>query len=366
MKQLLLLALTVLIGTGAYAQRTSTIHGRKDLNAASALPNAHLPGTAAKTTALGDSLILFHINSTDTITIYSVTNDSGFVAGMDAYGDKGFAERYDVPGTDSTLQVIGIVTRFGGHINPASTKTVMLAVWSQGPRTVSFRPTIFNNGLPNTLLTNKTVPITQLGISLVDTAVDTAKLNYFATPTTYLSDSFFVGYTVNYTWGSLGGDTIGLYSNQDGDRSAPTYFVSGTDTTINNVNVTQYDDNTWHDNAVENFAIAYNLYVFPVVVVGTGTAVRGITRNELTFFGALPNPAANEVKVKVSLASATDISIELMDMAGRPVSTVSSSNLSAGEHFIPVNISELPAGEYLYLVRTRDGNGVASKLVVAR
>jgi hypothetical protein len=368
MKKLLLLAVTAAVSTMSFAQKSgiSQVKGGAFTNEFQF--SSATPGAAAKTTAVGDTLGLTHFGTGDTITLYYATGDSGYVAGTDAFEDKGFAERYDFKASDSTLKVIGVIARFGGRINPASTKAVTFNVWAQGPKAVSFRPTIFNNGLPAASLASKIVPITQLGIGLADTAADTTKAHYFPTATSFLSDSFFVGYTINYTWAGLAGDTIGLYSNQDGERSEPGYFaISTSDTTINNVNVTQYADNTWHDNNVENFSLFNNLMIFPIVVVGPGIgAVGGVTKNDLTFLGNYPNPATNSTNIKFALAQQTDVTVEIMDLNGRSIRQVSRKSLSAGEHFIPVNTADLPAGEYLYLVRTGTGNGMASKMIIIR
>ncbi len=340
MKKVLLLAVTASISVVSFAQKA----GFSKTKNVQYIDNAYTPignpsGTAAKTTGVGDTIALTHIGSLDTLTIYSASGDSGYVAGTDAFGDKGFAERYDFKASDSTLKVIGVIALFGGKISPISIKTVTFNVWSQGAKSVSFRPTIFNNGLPASSLTSRSVPITQLGISMVDTANDTTKSFLFATPTAFLTDSFFVGYTINYTWAAMAGDTLGLYSNQDGERTEPGYFaISTSDTTINNVNVTQYADNSWHDNNIENFGIFNNLFIFPIVIVGPGTstAVSGITRNDFTFYGNYPNPASDATNVKIALAHSADVTIDIMDVTGKAIKTVTSKNLSVGEHLISV------------------------------
>jgi hypothetical protein len=369
MKKLLLLAITGTIGISAFAQHTAITSesNARIVNDQHYLPIS-APNTAAKTTGLGDTLGLTHFGSGDTTTIYSFVHDTGFVLGTNVFGDKGFAERYDFASTDSTLKVIGVVALFGGTITPASTKTVTLNVWSQAAKTVSYRPTIFDNGLPGSVLTSRIVPITQLGIGLADTAADTTKAFVFASPTAFLTDSFFVGYTINYTWAALAGDTIGLYSNQDNERNDPVFFpYSTSDTTINNVNVTQSADGAWHDNAVDGYGLLNNLSIFPIVIVGPGTVgVPAVTRKDFTFYGNYPNPATNNTNVKFALAATADVTLSVMDMSGRMISTISEKNLTAGAHEISVNTSALPAGEYIYAIQTNNGGGIASKMVVTR
>jgi hypothetical protein len=55
-----------------------------------------------------------------------------------------------------------------------------------------------------------------------------------------------------------------------------------------------------------------------------------------------------------------------MDMTGHSINTISESGLSAGEHIVPVNTSALPAGNYLYIIHTSGGDGIASKMTVIK
>lgn len=366
MKKLLLLALSAGLALGASAQKgtVTTSIGKKTINEGTVVTLS-----AARTTAVGDTITRSHISLSDTPRLYLAPGtDTGFIVGMDAFGDKGFAERYDVKGSDSTMQVLGVVTLFGGTINTSSSKTVNLNVWSEGAKTTWIRPTLFNSGYPNTVLTSRNVSIKSLGIGVADTALDTFKTYAFATPTAYLTKNFFVGYDISYTWATANGDTISLYSSKIGSRVGTAYTVSGTDTTINNVNCTQYADGTWHDNLQSNFGVAQNLYVFPIVKIGAAVinSVNGVTRKGLTFYGNYPNPAATSTNVRFALAKSTDVTISVMDASGKVVSTVNNSNMSAGEHTISLETTNLAAGNYIYLIRTTEGEGMASQLTVAK
>jgi hypothetical protein len=368
MKKLLLLAVTASISTSLFAQSAKFEKSTKTTTVDDLSYPMIINGTAAKGTAVGDTFALTHFGSGDTTSIYNYVNDSGYVLGTNAFGQKGYAERYDVNQYDSTMKVIGVFVRFSGRFLPTTTKTISLNVWSQGPKTVAFRPTLFNNGLPATSLASGTVSIAQLGIGVpAETAPDTLKSFLFPTPTAFLTDSFFVGYTINYDWNTLAGDTIGLYSNQDGERSEPGVFVVSTsDTTINNVNAILGSDDVWADLAVRTSFFA-NLSVFPIVIIGNPTvSVNGIKRNEFTFFGNYPNPANNNTNVKIALARTADVTIDVMDMSGKQVNQITNKSLTAGEHVIEVNTANLAAGEYIYIVRTSNGDGIASKFVVVR
>ncbi len=367
MKKLFLLSIGTALSFGVFAQGGSR-HAHVTATTAVTSSATEIPISHERTTAIGGSDTLTNWTGTDTLAIYSTgTNaDSGYCAGTDVYGDHGFAERYDFNTADSSLRVTGVIALFGGTVSPSSTNHVTFKVWSVGAQVAApFSPTTgaassfwFDSGFPNTVLTSQNVQLTNLGL-------DTLKIFMFATPTAYLNHSFFVGYDITYTWGS--GDTIGLYSNKDGERTSNAYNVVGTDSIANNVNVTEFSDNTWHDNAADNFGLFYNYAMFPIVAVGTANlSVSGVTRNDLTFFGNYPNPAVNSTNIKFSLANSASVTVTIADMSGRTINEVSFASLTAGEHIVPVPTANLAAGDYIYVVHTSTGSGIASKLTVIK
>ena len=134
---------------------------------------------------------------------------------------------------------------------------------------------------------------------------------------------------------------------------------------INVQNATMESDNTWYDNYTQNDSLYNDLAIFPIVKIGGPTSV-GITKKNLTFFGNYPNPATDQTNIRFSLAAGTDVTIQVMDMTGKTLKIITQNKLAAGEHIIPVDISGFAAGNYLYLVHTADGAGVASELTVLK
>lgn len=322
--------------------------------------------TAAKTTAVGDTVLLDNTSTTDTFVSYSLANpDSGFVFGTNALGDKGFAERYF---STNDVQVIGVLTQFTGHVNPASTKDVVFNVWNVGARTsTGVSGHLFHSGYPGTSIANRTASVTSLGITTTGTGNDTAKVFAFspASPATHL---FFIGYTVAYDPTNFGGDTLGLISTIDGERNLttqPIYNVVGADTIINDLNTTMFADGTWHNNATSHFTIWNNLAIFPIVIIGQPSEVSGVTKNNFTLFGNYPNPANNETNIKFAVANNTEVTVVVYDIAGRVINTIK-QNCNAGTQTMALNTSALASGEYMYLVRTAEGEGIASKFTVAK
>jgi hypothetical protein len=55
-----------------------------------------------------------------------------------------------------------------------------------------------------------------------------------------------------------------------------------------------------------------------------------------------------------------------MDMTGRILSTVERSRLSAGDHNVEVSTANLASGNYVYLIRTSDGDGLGVQFTVSK
>jgi len=377
MKKILTLSLLFISCYCSFAQRIQQIHAQP---ASVYYPVESVGGMGAieRVTAAGDTFKLSHIPSSDTIVYYKIgVSDSGYVTGTNNWGDKAFAERYTINGTDSSVQVIGVYALFGGKVKPGSTQKVTFNIWDAGAQK-PITATLIYNGFPNNVLDSVSVPVTGLGIG---TTIDTVKKFMFATPSPVISSSFFAGYSISYTFDTSAGattlgDNIALASSKNGERipagatglySVDTsYGVDTTSDTLLNVqNATLGADNAWYDNYTQNDSLKNNLAIYPIVLVGNATGVTQITRNGFTFLGAYPNPATSVTHISFSLFSNADVSVQLMDMAGRVVSSAADRNLAAGRHSMALATDALPAGDYLYLVRTSAGDGIAGKLTLA-
>jgi hypothetical protein len=374
MKKIVLIAAAALMSVTGFAQQSVN----RPLKHA-ALVNAMMsPQTIknAKTTGNGDTLIKSYYNSaTDTLTLFVpdvvTPYDSGFTAGMNARGQKGYAERYTINGADSSIQPLGVYIYFYGRANSGSTKTVRVAAWSQGPKTpVTGRPKLFFNGVPSTLLNSVNVNLKDLRDATG--VIDSFGLFRFPTPAAYINDSFFVGYDMSYNWASLGGDTITVIQTERNSRKTPGYFVQGTDTVVNVQNATLLSNNTWVDNlngaGGNGIANHYIMFAMFKVKIGTGggVGVNGITNNDLTVFGTYPNPANNIAKLKFSLNKPTDVSLVVLDMGGRIVYSTTEGNLATGAHELPINTANLAAGNYHCLIRTASGGSMGIEMTVVK
>ena len=356
MKKIGTLIVAVVLGYGGFAQRIARVSEQH----VSVLRSANNTSSARTTTRGRDTLS--NISDVSTLALYKVGSDSGYVTGTNFWGDQAFAERYDFNWHANTVQVIGVIAFFGGKVNPLSTHAITFNIWDQSaPQAVA--PALYYNGFPNNLLDTLTVPVTQLGIGPV---IDTEKAYFFATPSAVLSSSFFAGYSINYNYATLNGDTLGLISSSNGSRALSTIYSidSVGDTALNVQNATMGSDNVWYDNYTQDDSILNDLAIYPIINTATQLNVNGITRNALTFYGNYPNPADGSTDIKFSLAKNTSVTIQITDMVGRAEKTIKEDNLGAGTYVIPVNTADLAAGDHLYLVRTSGGDGMAGKMSV--
>ncbi len=70
--------------------------------------------------------------------------------------------------------------------------------------------------------------------------------------------------------------------------------------------------------------------------------IAGVTIGEVN-----PNPASEVVRIDYSLVSASNVSITLIDLAGKELLVLSNDiTTSAGEHFVELNVSSLSSGAY--------------------
>ncbi len=321
----------------------------------------------ARTTAIGDTIHLSHIGVHDTLALYKYA-DGGYVTGTNSNGDRGFAERYDFNGNDSSMRVLGVMAQFGGKVNPSTTNTVSFKLWAISAPTVITSSLVYE-GFPKNSFDTLVVPFTQLGIG---SASDTLKSFYFDTASITLNGSFFVGYDMNYALSTVG-DTIGLATSLNGHRNMPVAHIdtfvddfedTTIDKTINVVNATQWSDGNWHENYTQNDSMFNNLAIYPIVAILKPTGIAHITRNGLSLFGCYPNPANDQANIKYSLSKNTGVTIQLRNMQGLLVQEIRENELGSGEHVSAFKTSNLPAGNYVYLVLTDSGDGIAGQLTI--
>ncbi len=84
-------------------------------------------------------------------------------------------------------------------------------------------------------------------------------------------------------------------------------------------------------------------------------AVSGVT--------VFPNPATDKVNVEFNLKNASDVSVEVTDITGKVVETLSLTNASVGANTAELNVSNYATGMYSVVVKSNDAS-VTKKLVI--
>lgn len=130
----------------------------------------------------------------DTLTLYTYTNNGGYLTGHNAYADKAKAEYYVNPTPGA--QVTGALLYFAvaKTLNPA-TASITAKVWNANG----------TNSSPGTVLASKSVLISSIAANV--TAQQITYVN-FTTPAT-VSGNFYVGFEMT----NAAGDTVALVSS---------------------------------------------------------------------------------------------------------------------------------------------------------
>ena len=146
------------------------------------------------------------------------------------------------------------------------------------------------------------------------------------------------------------GDAVRLY-DQDGQLQDEVYYTTEapwpTDFAGEDRTIALVDADT--DNAQgENW-----------VADGRGTPLGANRPSSVSIFGGKvpaaelalhPNPTAGRASLRLRLFAAGEVGVHMFDITGRPVATVYTGSLPAGETTLPVDVSALPLGTYLLRV----------------
>lgn len=323
-------------------------------------------GTTNKTTGDGDRLPIFNFNPQGPFFAHSYNSvaDSGYYFGTNIFNHQAFAEKYAISGADSSVKLVAIAVLFSGKYDTASHMTINLKMWDKtGRQPFTGKSNVYYDGKPGSVMASAQYPLDSLDIPTGVASQGTVRVLVIQSGS--VSDTFFVGYGINYKFNALAGDTIGLTSTDLGIRNNKAYYVSGSDTIITSQNMVQYEDGTWHDIAYEENKLV-NLSFAPVVdVKWTSTGVNSFSKNGVKFFGHYPNPANDVMNIKLALEAQSKVGINIMDMSGRVIKTIREDVLTSGKHIIPVSIQDLPAGNYIYTIKTNKGT-IGSKLNIIR
>lgn len=151
-------------------------------------------------------------------------------------------------------------------------------------------------------------------------------------------------------------DTVGLWQTDDGcgDGSTAVELFS--------------DGVTWSPIS-QSWELEANWLISAIIEFNTTTDVDDqlafVAQNGLQLYPAFPNPAAETVNLKYQLDSPERVRIEVYSAAGRLLQQHDLGRQMTGEHTEEIDVSELPAGAYVYGIVTEQSR-LMSRFVVGR
>ncbi|HET6242913.1 MAG: T9SS type A sorting domain-containing protein [Bacteroidetes bacterium] len=272
-------------------------------------------------------------SSTPTLIRSGTAGDGGFVGGSNSYGDIAKAQKFDATyGVTGAGTISELLFWFGGK---------------EGTGAQSFTPTIWadNNGIPGAVLATGT-PFTHADMDTNQLAAQPigtrAAYNVSAAfPTGALipmDEIFWAGFTFNHIVGTY----AGVWTSSDGD------FTDAVTNTFELWGPLPGDWMPFNDGTANTWGIDVALAIYPVVEF---LPVGIKNNNGLASHGVRPNPAMDKITVMFSLPSTSNVTLEITDINGRIVETLSVANVSSTQS-IEVNTSNYNNGIYFYSVKT--------------
>lgn len=76
-----------------------------------------------------------------------------------------------------------------------------------------------------------------------------------------------------------------------------------------------------------------------------------------------PNPVQDEMTMKYKITNTSDVQVQITDVSGKEINTISYNSVQKGENIISINTSSLKAGVYLINIKS-DGGSATKRFVV--
>ena len=79
----------------------------------------------------------------------------------------------------------------------------------------------------------------------------------------------------------------------------------------------------------------------------------------------MPNPFRGKTLIPITLPSSGEISLTLLALTGELIETIAEGRFDAGDHLVPFNSKEIPAGTYFYRLDV-DGKSLVRRMIIVR
>ena len=120
-----------------------------------------------------------------------------------------------------------------------------------------------------------------------------------------------------------------------------------------------YTSEQWHiklwcsaSQTLNNIEIKHpgeNTYLKNQIITAESVSIYEASEN-FQLFDAIPNPAANETLIRIYLEDDSKVLLNLFDIIGSHIKTISNGFYTKGYHEFSIDLSGLSAGTYLYQI----------------
>lgn len=246
------------------------------------------------------------------------------------------AQKYSVVGTAT---ISGVIVVSGKHSSTAGTTMITAKIYAE-----------------NATTKGPAAAVGTAATKALNTFTGNDQLT-FTTPVVVPAGNFFASIE-SPTVGGATKDSLAIASTVEG--------CSSTDSLSWSYQQQVGGPGLWHSVMRGNAAKNLDILIFPIADVGPSTVgINSISKGDLTLLAAFPNPASSEVNINFGLNQGSKVEITMYDVAGNQVSTVTTEELSAGNHSKAVNVSGLSAGVYMYSIKSQNAQ-LFSKLTVIK
>jgi hypothetical protein len=91
---------------------------------------------------------------------------------------------------------------------------------------------------------------------------------------------------------------------------------------------------------------------------GKETLAVGQASGQFSQVKLYPNPANNITKLEFNLQETEQLNIQLLDISGRIIKSISNEKATAGYHTVEINTADVPSG--MYIIQMETGNASAN------
>lgn len=288
--------------------------------------------------------------------VFGSSHTEGVVQGQNFYQDNvGVCRIYPAFDAPYYLNGVMMIVPFKYSTNgAASTSKLVISAYSLADNKAlySSSSTAADTTGPNTMLGSVDIPYLDIDTTIpqiVSFDTDPYIENDFAIVAdfqTFATNGDSIAFPADQTSNGLGNNLIKIQQGLVGGNPLLTAWVYG--------------------GAIFQSYTEKDLALFPIVSDAPTAIAKPGFLDGLRMTQTYPNPAVDKATISIELQNAAkNVSLTVMDMSGKTLSTQAMENLAAGSHNFELNVSNLVSGNYLYMLRA-DGHVMVKKMSIVK